>query len=162
MLSTQWSSNATALVSAGAISVSHAITPDFIDIRTTTANKGVRVDLSRTPATIVVFEDSQDVEYPTVHYDIKNETYSFTIHIRVLHDERSGLDASYGKDRLRAIYLILSRVIESNRRGYTASDGSRFNQLFLGSRNESNDRAKRLFGYKITLQAKKFAISVPS
>jgi hypothetical protein len=118
--------------------------------------------LSRTPATIVVFEDSQDVEYPTVHYDIKNETYSFTIHIRVLHDERSGLDASYGKDRLRAIYLILSRVVESNRRGYTASDGSRFNQLFLGSRNESNDRAKRLFGYKITLQAKRFAISVPS
>ena len=162
MLSTQWSSNATALVSSGDIDVSHAITPDFIDIRTTTANKGVRVDLSRTPATIVVFEDSQDVEYPTVHYDIKNETYSFTIHIRVLHDERSGLDASYGKDRLRAIYLILSRVVESNRRGYTASDGSRFNQLFLGSRNESNDRAKRLFGYKITLQAKKFAISVPS
>ena len=162
MLSTQWSSNATALVSSGDIDVSHAITPDFIDIRTTTANKGVRVDLSRTPATIVVFEDSQDVEYPTVHYDIKNETYSFTIHIRVLHDERSGLDASYGKDRLRAIYLILSRVVESNRRGYTASDGSRFNQLFLGSRNESNDRAKRLFGYKITLQAKRFAISVPS
>ena len=162
MLSTQWSSNATALVSAGTISVSHAITPDFIDIRTMSANKGVRVDLSRTPATIVVFEDSQDVEYPTVHYDIKNETYSFTMHIRVLHDERSGLDASYGKDRLRAIYLILSRVVESNRRGYTASDGSRFNQLFLGSRNESNDRAKRLFGYKITLQAKKFAISVPS
>jgi hypothetical protein len=162
LLSTQWSSNATALVSSGDIDVSHAITPDFIDIRTTTANKGVRVDLSRTPATIVVFEDSQDVEYPTVHYDIKNETYSFTIHIRVLHDERSGLDASYGKDRLRAIYLILSRVVESNRRGYTASDGSRFNQLFLGSRNESNDRAKRLFGYKITLQAKKFAISVPS
>jgi len=162
LLSTQWSSNATALVSSGDIDVSHAITPDFIDIRTTTANKGVRVDLSRTPATIVVFEDSQDVEYPTVHYDIKNETYSFTIHIRVLHDERSGLDASYGKDRLRAIYLILSRVVESNRRGYTASDGSRFNQLFLGSRNESNDRAKRLFGYKITLQAKRFAISVPS
>lgn len=162
MLSTQWSSNATALVSAGTISASHAIIPDFIDIRTTTANKGVRVDLSRSPATIVVFEDSQDIEYPTIHYDIKNETYSFTMHIRVLHDERSGLDASYGKDRLRAIYLILSRVIESKRRGYTASDGSKFNQLFLGSRNESNDRAKRLFGYKITLQAKRFAISVPS
>ena len=65
------SSNATALVSAGTISASHAITPDFIDIRTTTANKGVRVDLSRTPATIVVFEDSQNIEYPTVTYDVE-------------------------------------------------------------------------------------------
>jgi hypothetical protein len=160
-LGTTWSQAAQALQSAGTISASHAITPDIIDIRTTTANKGVRVDLSRSPATIVVFEDSQNIEYPTIHYDIKNETYSFTLHIRVLHDERSGLDASYGKDRLRAIYLILARVIESNRRGYTASDGTRFTQFFLGSRSESNDRAKRLFGYKINLEAKRHAISIP-
>ena len=162
MLSTQWSSNATALVSAGDIDVSHAITPDFIDIRTTTANKGVRVDLSRTPATIVIFEDSQNIEYPTVTYDVRNESYTFTLHIRVLHDERAGLDASYGKDRLRAIYLILRRVLESKRHGYTASDGSKFQQLFLGARSESNDRAKRLFGYKITLEAKRYALNIPS
>ena len=155
-----WSLAAQELVNEGKITT-HAITPDVIDIRTMTANKGVRVDLSRSPATIVVFEDSQNIEYPTIHYDIKNETYSFTLHIRVLHDERSGLDASYGKDRLRAIYLILARVIESNRRGYTASDGTRFTQLFLGSRSESNDRAKRLFGYKVTLEAKRHAISIP-
>ena len=84
LLSTQWSSNASALVSSGDIAVSHAVTPDFIDIRTTTANKGSRVDLSRTPATIVVFEDSQNITYPTIHYDVRNETYSFTIHIIIL------------------------------------------------------------------------------
>tara|TARA_R100001463_G_scaffold136365_1_gene201552 strand:+ start:3742 stop:4254 length:513 start_codon:yes stop_codon:yes gene_type:complete len=161
LLSTNWSSNATALVSAGTISADHAVTPDFIDIRTLSANKGVRVDLSRTPATIVVFEDSQTIEYPTVMYDIRNETYSFTLHIRVLHDERGGADASQGKDRLRAIYLILRRVLESKRNGYTSSDGSKFNQLFLGSRSESNDRAKRLFGYKVNLEAKRYALALP-
>ena len=161
LLSTNWSSNATALVSAGTIDASHAVTPDFIDIRTLSANKGVRVDLSRTPATIVVFEDSQSITYPTIHYDVRNESYSFTLHIRVLHDERGGTDASQGKDRLMAIYLILRRVLESKRRGYTASDGSKFNQLFVGSRSESNDRAKRLFGYKVNLEAKRFALTLP-
>ena len=161
LLSNNWSSNATALVSEGTISASHAVTPEFLDVRNTTKHKGVRVDLSRSPATIVVFEDSQNIEYNTIHYDIRNESYTFTIHIRVLHDERGGIDASYGKDRLRAIYLILRRVIESKRKGYTASDGSKFDQLFLGSRTESNDRAKRLFGYKVTTEAKRFARSIP-
>jgi len=161
LIDNNWSTNATALVSAGTIDASHAVTPDVIDIRSIAANKGKRVDLSRTPATIVVFEDSQNIEYPTIHYDIRNETYSFTLHIRVLHDERGGADADYGKDRLRAIYLILRRVLESKRKGYTASDGSKFNQLFVGSRSESNDRAKRLFGYKVNLEAKRFALSIP-
>ena len=161
LLDSNWSSSATTLQSAGTISSSHAVTPEFLDIRNTTKNKGVRVDLSRSPATIVVFEDSQNLTYPTVHFDVRHETYSFTIHIRVLHDERGGIDASYGKDRLRSIYLILRRVLENKRTGYTASDGSKFDQLFVGSRNESNDRAKRLFGYKVTLEAKRFALTVP-
>ena len=126
-----------------------------------TKNKGVRVDLSRSPASVVIFEDSQSIEYPTINYDIRNESYSFTLHIRVLHDERGGADADYGMDRLRAIYLILRRTLEGKRKGYTASDCSKFNQLFLCARNESNDRAKRLFGYKVTLEAKRFALSIP-
>tara|TARA_R110002012_G_scaffold32316_5_gene95639 strand:- start:81 stop:593 length:513 start_codon:yes stop_codon:yes gene_type:complete len=161
MLSNGWSASATALVSAGTISASHAVTPEFLDVRNTTKNKGVRVDLSRSPATIVVFEDGQTIDYPTAMYDIRNETYTFTTHIRVLHDERGGTDAAYGKDRLRSIYLILRRVIESKRTGYTASDNSKFDQLFLGARTESNDRAKRLFGYKVTTEAKRFALALP-
>ena len=149
------------MVSAGTISATHAVTPEVIDIRSITANKASRVDLGRYPATIVVFEDSQTIDYPTIHFDIRNETYSFTLHIRVLHDERSGFNASHGKDRLRAIYLILRRVLEGSRKGYTASDGSKFNQLFVGSRNESNDRAKKLFGYKVSLEAKRFNLSIP-
>ena len=161
MINSNWSSNTTALVSSGEISASHAVTPEVIDIRSITANKASRVDLGRFPATIVVFEDSQNIEYPTIHYDVRNETYSFTLHIRVLHDERSGFNATHGKDRLRAIYLILRRVLEGSRKGYTASDGSKFNQLFVGSRSESNDRAKKLFGYKVSLEAKRFNLSIP-
>ena len=125
------------------------VLPTIIDIRTLEPQKGVRYDMSNNGggATILVFEDSQAIDYPTIHYDIRNEAYTFTLHIRVLHDERSGFDASHGKDRLRAIYLILRRVLESKRTGYTSSDGSKFNQLFLGSRSESNDRGKKLFGY---------------
>jgi len=161
LINSNWSSNATALVSAGTISATHAVTPEVIDIRSITANKASRVDLGRYPATIVIFEDSQTIEYPTVHYDIRNESYTFTLHIRVLHDERSGFDASHGKDRLRAIYLILRRVLEGSRKGYTATDGSRFTQLFVGARSESNDRAKKLFGYKVSLEAKRFNLSIP-
>ena len=161
LINSQWSSNATSLVSSGDISPADAVTPDVIDIRTMAANKGKRVDLSRSPATIVVFEDSQTIDYPTVSYDIRNESYTFTLHIRVLHDERGGENASHGMDRLRAIYLILRRTLESKRRGYTASDGSKFQQLFLGARSESNDRAKRLFGYKITIEAKRYALALP-
>jgi len=160
-LGTTWSQAAAALVTAETISTSHSVLPDVIDIRTMTANKGVRVDLSRSPVTIVVFEDSQSMTYPTIHYDVRHETYSFTLHIRVLHDERAGEDATQGRDRLRAIYLILRRVLESNRKGYTASDGTNFNQLFVGSRSESNDRKKRLLGYKVTLEAKRFALTLP-
>jgi len=31
----------------------------------------------------------------------------------------------------------------------------------VGNRTESNDRAKRLFGYKVSVEAKRFASSVP-
>ena len=83
------------------------------------------------------------------------------MHIRTVHDERAGGDASFGRDRLRALYLVARHALESARRGYTASDGSKFNQIFVGSRNESNDRAKRLFGYKVSIEAKRFALTVP-
>ena len=83
------------------------------------------------------------------------------MHIRTIHDERAGTDADFGKDRLRALYLIARHALERGRTGYTASDGSKFNQIFVGSRNESNDRSKRLFGYKMSIEAKRFALTLP-
>ena len=160
ILDTGWSSSATALQSAGTISSDHIGKPNLVDIRSMEANRGGRYDLSLKDL-IVVFEDSQTIEYPTIHYDVRNENYSFTIHIRHVQDERAGTDANFGKDRLRALYLITRHVLEAKRTGYTASDGSKFNQIFVGARSESNDRKKRIFGYKISIETKRFALSVP-
>ena len=160
LVSTNWSSSVSTLVSAGTISADHAGTPNLVDVRTLQKNKGVRYDLTAKDV-IIFFEDSQNIEYPTVHFDVRNETYSFTMHMRTIHDERAGTDADFGKDRLKALYLIARHTLERGRTGYTASDGSKFNQVFVGSRSESNDRSKRLFGYKLTIEAKRFALALP-
>jgi len=160
LVSSKWASSATTLQSAGTISADHAGTPNFVDVRTLAKNKGVRYDLTAKDV-IIFFEDGQNIEYPTVNFDIRNETYTFTMHILTIHDERAGTDADFGKDRLRALYLIARHALERGRTGYTASDGSKFNQIFVGSRNESNDRSKRLFGYKVSLEAKRFNLSIP-
>jgi len=160
LVSSKWSSSVSTLVSAGTISADHAGTPNFVDVRTLQKNKGARYDLTAKDV-IIFFEDSQNIEYPTVHFDVRNETYSFTMHMRTIHDERAGTDADFGKDRLKALYLIARHALERGRTGYTASDGSKFNQVFVGSRSESNDRSKRLFGYKLTIEAKRFALALP-
>ena len=85
LLTNTWSSSATTLQSAGKITSDHTGTPNIIDIRTMDKNKGVRYDLSSKDV-IIVFEDSQNIAYPTVHYDVRNETHSFTLHIRCIHD----------------------------------------------------------------------------
>lgn len=160
LVSSKWSSSVTTLVNAGTISADHAGTPNFVDVRTLQKNKGVRYDLTAKDV-IVFFEDSQNIEYPTINFDVRNETYSFTMHMRTIHDERAGTDASFGKDRLKALYLIARHTLERGRTGYTASDGSKFNQVFVGSRSESNDRSKRLFGYKLSVETKRFALTLP-
>lgn len=160
LLTTTWSSSATTLQSAGKISSDHTGTPNIIDIRSMEKNKGVRYDLSSKDV-IIVFEEGQNIEYPTIHFDIRNETHTFTLHIRCIHDERAGTDGDFGKDRLEALYLIARHALESKRKGYTASDGTKFNQVFVGSRSESNDRNKRIFGYKVNIETKRFALSVP-
>jgi len=160
IVSSNWNAAVTDLKAKGLITTGHDGTPNFIDVRTLERGKGVRYDLSKKDV-IIFFEDSQTINYPTIHYDIRNESYSFTLHIRTVHDERGASDADFGKDRLRALYLITRNALERSRRGYTASDGSRFSQLFVGNRTESNDRAKRLFGYKVNVEAKRFASAVP-
>jgi len=160
LVSSNWSSSVSTLVSAGTISADHAGTPNFVDVRTLQKNKGVRYDLTAKDV-IIFFEDSQNIEYPTTNFDVRNETYSFTMHMRTIHDERAGTDAAFGKDRLKALYLIARHTLERGRTGYTASDGSKFNQVFVGSRSESNDRSKRLFGYKLTVETKRFALTLP-
>lgn len=165
IISTNWNASRSALNTAGVLNSTPNL-PTLVDVRTLERGKGVRYDLSATGDVIIVFEDSQNIEYPTIHYELRNETYTFTVHIRTIHDERAvgiggAQDSNYGRDRLQDLYLITRHALETSRRGYTATDGSKFHQLFLGSRTESNDRAKRLFGYKLSVETKRFNLATP-
>ena len=230
LLDNNWSASATALNQAGTIPVALP-KPNLVDVRTLEKGQGARYDLSSKDV-IVVFEDGNTIEYPTVLYDVRNESYTFTLHLRCIHDERavgtsltgsggayttgstnmtltstSGIavgmevtgtgipdgttvssitnsttlvlsatptkartgqsikfnsrDSNYGRDRLRSLYLILRHALESKRRGYTASDGSHFSLLDVVNRSQENDTNKRLFGYKVTLTAKRYAQTIP-
>jgi hypothetical protein len=113
---------------------------------------------------IIVFEDGQDVEYPTISWDVRNETYNITYHIRTISggDTRAA-DNIYAHDRLESLYKMLRYTIESQRKGATVTIGSdtlKMHQIHLGGRIESNNKAKRLFGYKVNVTMKRFAISV--
>ena len=155
--SNSWATSSTAALGATVIS------PTVIDIRSTAANRGRRYDMSSGDI-VVVYEDGQSISYPTINWDIRNETYTMTLHIRTIQDERGVSDENFARDRLENLYRIVRHRIEQNRRGATiVLDGEtkKMDQLFLGSRSESNDRKKRLFGYKLTVEMKKFAVGVP-
>ena len=129
-----------------------------------TKNKAMRYDLSAGDI-IIVYESGQTIEYPTISWDVRNEFYNMTIDIRTLHDERGASDANFARSRLENLYKVLRHRLEQNRKGatITLSDGEslRMNQLFVGNRTESNNRNKRLFGYKLTADMKKYAVALP-
>tara|TARA_R110000824_G_scaffold140134_6_gene305738 strand:+ start:3571 stop:4158 length:588 start_codon:yes stop_codon:yes gene_type:complete len=113
---------------------------------------------------IIVYEDGQDITYPTIGWEVRNEVYNLTCHIRTVSagDTRAA-DNIYGHDRLESIYKMLRYTIESQRKGATVTIGSdslKMHQIFLGGRTESNNKAKRLFGYKIGITMKKFAVTM--
>ena len=138
-------------------------TPTIIDIRNMTKNRAVRYDLSSGDL-IIISESGQNTEYPTISWDVRDEVYTMTIDIRTIQDERAGTDTNFGRDRLERLYRVVRHRLEQNRKGSTvtiSSDSKKMNQLFLGSRTESNDRNKRLFGYKLTVEMKRFAVAIP-
>ena len=139
-------------------------TPTVIDIRNMTKNKAMRYDLSAGDI-IIVYESGQTIEYPTISWDVRNEFYNMKIDIRTLQDERGASDANFARSWLENLYKVLRHRLEQNRKGatITLSDGEslRMNQLFVGNRTESNNRNKRLFGYKLTADMKKYAVALP-
>jgi len=157
-----WSYSANAVL--GSSWASLVGTPNVVDIRNMTKNRAMRYDLSAGDL-IIIYETGQTVEYPTISWDVRNENYNMTISIRTLQDERGASDANFARSRLENLYKVLRHRIEQNRKGATVtlSDGEslKMNQLFIGNRTESNDRNKRLFGYKLTADMKKYAVSIP-
>ena len=157
-----WSYSANAVL--GSSWASLVGTPNVVDIRNMNKNKAMRYDLSAGDL-IIIYETGQTVEYPTISWDVRNENYNMTISVRTLQDERGASDANFARSRLENLYKVLRHRIEQNRKGATVtlSDGEslKMNQLFVGNRTESNDRNKRLFGYKLTTDMKKYAVSIP-
>ncbi len=161
LLSDNWASTATSLANAGTISSNHAETPKFIDVRSIQPNEGRRVDVD-SQSVIVVFEDSSSTEYPTVDYSVRNETFTFTLHIRVLH-RRDFTELTFSRDRLKALYVIARHILESKAFRPKVVDGSNNTEgsadlIKLTSRSEANDRNKRLLGYKVSVELKRFAV----
>ena len=169
------------------ISSSHRVKPTILDIRNLSSGgstDGTSGKVSRgqarqysllnqtSPALgsatssdlIVVFEDGQDIEYPTISWDVRNEIYNITCHIRTISggDTRAA-DNIFAHDRLESLYKSLRHTLEAKRKGATVTingDSLKMNHIILGGRTESNNKAKRLFGYKVNVTMKKFAVAV--
>ena len=169
------------------ISSSHRVKPTILDIRNLSSGgstDGTSGKISRgqarqysllnqtSPAIggatssdlIIVFEDGQDIEYPTISWDVRNEIYNITCHIRTVSggDTRAA-DNIFAHDRLESLYKSLRHTLEAKRKGATVTingDSLKMNHIILGGRTESNNKAKRLFGYKVNVTMKKFAVAI--
>jgi hypothetical protein len=162
LLNDNWAATATTLTNNGSIVASHAVTPKFIDVRSIVPKEGRRVDVD-SQEVVIVFEDSATTSYPTIDYAVRNETFNFTLHIRVLH-RRDFPNATYSRDRLQALYRIARYILEHNSLrptvyvgGGTSGTIEESGELLkLTSRSEANDRGKRLLGYKLSVEMKRF------
>ena len=139
--------------------------PKIIDVRSIAPKEGRRVDADSDSAIIIVYEDSNSTEYPTIDYSVRNETFNFTIHMRVLH-RRDYAELTTSRDKLQDIYRIMRYILENNsiRPTVTTVSGSTTNIqsadiIKLKSRSEANDRNKRLLGYKLSVEMRRYARS---
>jgi hypothetical protein len=182
----------------GTITDTHAVHPIIMDIRSmnsgratdsqsrgkgghrinTARKKEVRADansdghrITYSNDVIVIMETGNSVEYPTLFWDTRDETYNMNISIRTRQDDRVLNDGStrikptgdsFGKDRIRSLYLIVRYIIESMRRGWIKNGvlQENMNQLMFKERTESNDKKNRVFGYKINVVMKRLAQAV--
>jgi len=173
LLTDRWTAAGNALVSAGEITSGHNVTPRIVDVRSIKPNEGRRVD-GDLQALLVVFEDGNSVEYPTIDYAVRNENYDFTLHLRVLHRRDFAQDGSqsnyetgltYSRDRLQALFKITRKILEENSLSPTVYVGGGTSGTIeesaelikLKSRSEANDRGKRLLGYKLSVEMKRLA-----
>ena len=136
------------------------------EIRQTADSDGQEITYSND--IIVIMETGNTVDYPTLFWDTRDETYNMNISIRTRQDDRILNDGTtrikpsgdtFGKARIRSLYLIVRYIIESKRRGWIKNGvlQENMNQLFFGERTESNDKKNRIFVYKISVVMKRLA-----
>lgn len=130
---------------------------NFIDVRSFEPNKGRRVDADE-KSVIIVYEDNASITHPTIDWGVRNEEYSFTIHLRVLH-QKDWADLSFSRTRLQSLYQIVRHIIERNGLRPSVIEGSSTytaDLIEITGRSEANDRGKRLLGYKMSVTMKRF------
>ena len=188
LLDEYWNTAVTALGSK--IPAIHRVKPQIMDIRSMDSTRnaakpgrgGNRVRISAasevtadgvTPSldVIVVMQNSQTIEYPTTTFDVRNETHEMSVSIRTKQDDRRTNDnaritpsgSTFGRDRIENLYKIVRYIIETNRRGWFRNAGTleeNIKTLLLGSRTDSNDKKSRIFGYRINVTMKRYAVSL--
>ena len=191
LLESNWNAAITALKTTGgngAIADVHAVHPIIMDIRSFTSGKSVdskgrslggnRINTASKKEAktdgviysrdiIVVMETGNSIDYPTIMWDIRDETYNMSISIRTRQDDRILNDdtrispqGSFGVERIQSLYLLVRYIIEQKRRGWLKTGSQIYenvNQIMLGDRTESNDKKNRIFGYKVNVVMKKLA-----
>lgn len=137
-------------------------TPVFIDIRSIQPGKGRRVDLDEN-AVIIVYEEGATLSHPTIDRTVRNEEYTFTLHLRVLH-RRDYPELTYSRRLLQSLYQMARHIIESKGlrpKVYTGGNVVGSAELIeITGRNEANDRGKRLLGYKMSVTMKRFGRAI--
>ena len=191
LLESNWNAAITALKTTGgtgAIADVHAVHPIILDIRNFKSGKsldahsravgGNRINMASKKEDdsggfiysrdiIVVMETGNSVDYPTIMWDIRDETYNMSISVRTRQDDRILNDdtrispqGTFGVERIQSLYLLVRHIIEQKRRGWLKTGSQIYenvNQIMLGDRTESNDKKNRIFGYKINVVMKKLA-----
>ena len=137
----------------------HRVTPTFIDVRSIEPGKGRRFDADQN-AVIVVYEDSSALSHPTIDWAVRNENYTFSIHLRVLH-QKDWTSLTYSRDRLQSLYQIARYILEKKGLRPKVYDGNNDVEgdaelIEITGRSEANDRGKRLLGYKMSVTMKRF------
>ena len=154
LLENNWASNLSAGLDGHKPAASSI---NFIDVRSIEPNKGRRVDAEE-KAIIIVYEDSATISHPTIDWGVRNEEYTFTIHLRILHQKDWSV-LTYSRDRLQSLYQIVRSILEKNGlRPEVTVDGNKYTAelIEITSRSEANDRGKRLLGYKMGVAMKRF------
>ena len=168
LLKDNWSASSVALANAnqihGAVSV-----PQIVDVRSVEANEGRRADAD-SGAIIVIYEDSNSTSYPTIDYAVRNDTFTFTVHIRVLYRRdfvNTDGNKITGRTRLQDLYRIVRYIIENNslRPQVTTTEGGTTyresaDTIKITGRSDANDRGKKLLGYRLSVEMKRMGRSV--
>tara|TARA_Y100001937_G_scaffold93489_1_gene126612 strand:+ start:5112 stop:5660 length:549 start_codon:yes stop_codon:yes gene_type:complete len=168
LLKDNWSASSVALASANQIHGAVTV-PQIVDVRSVEANEGRRADAD-SGAIIVIYEDSNSTTYPTIDHSVRNDTFTFTVHIRVLYRRdfvNTDGNKITGRTRLQDLYRIVRHIIENNslRPQVTTTEGGTTyresaDTIKITSRTDANDRGKKLLGYRLSVEMKRMGRGV--